>query len=1037
MPIKKYIEKLNEKYITGGATEHTHRPALQNLLEVLLPHLTVLNEPVRLDCGAPDYIILRKDIPVAFIEAKDIGDADLAGCGKNKEQFDRYKGALGNIIFTDYLDFWLCQDGEITDSVRIAELKKGQIVPLLNNFEKFRHLLMVFSDSRPIKIISSEKLACVMAGKARLMAEVIEYALSKNNDHNTLVGEMEAFKEVLIHDITPKEFADLYAQTIAYGMFAARIHDVSTDSFSRKKAAELIPKTNPFLRKLFQYIAGYDLDERICWIVDDLAEAFRATDIKAVMNGFGRYTQQTDPMVHFYENFLSAYDPKERRERGVWFTPQPVVKFIVKAIDEILQKEFGLKMGLADTSKISIEIKDHKQIELHKVQVLDPAAGTGTFLAETIRQIHEKFQDQAGMWQSYVEQHLIPRLNGFELMMAPYTMAHVKLDWMLSETGYKSTDKQRLRVYLTNSLEEHHPDTGTLFAQFLANEAREANGVKRDTPVMVVMGNPPYSGESKNKSEWIMTKMKVYKNEPGTNTRLKERNSKWINNDYCKFIRLGQFFVDKNKEGILAFITSHSFLDSLIFRGMRWHLMSGFDKIYIIDLHGNVKKKETPPGGGKDENVFDIEEGTSINIFIKTRTKTKKELADVYHCDLYGTRQKKYDYLIHNEFSNVQFTKLQPLAPEYFFVPKNLKRKSQYNKGFTVVDLFPVHSVGIVTARDEFTIHESIESLRHVIKDFLSITDEEAREKYKLGDDVKDWSVAGARDDLQSSKHIFVPIAYRPFDIRYTRYSGVSKGFHCRPRYNVMRHFIIGQNVGLIIGRQAITDNWSHVQVTKEIIDGRIHYSNKGISIICPLYLYPNRNDQPVSKTPNLNAEIVKTISEAIDLKFEDEKSGNKNKFAPIDLLDYIYAILHSPSYRLKYKEFLKIDFPRVPYPTDTIEFRRLVKLGSELRNLHFMEHPALDNHITKYPVAGNNAVKQLRWKPSKDGDTGRIWINAEQYFDDVPLKAWEFYIGGYQPAQKWLKDRKGLNLNYDQIKHYQKIIIILKVTDEIMKKIY
>jgi predicted helicase len=498
---------------------------------------------------------------------------------------------------------------------------------------------------------------------------------------------------------------------------------------------------------------------------------------------------------------------------------------------------------------------------------------------------------------------------------------------------------------------------------------------------------------------------------------------------------LGQFFVDKNAEGIQAFITNHGFLDNPTFRGMRWSLMNSFDKIYIIDLHGNAKKKETAPDGSKDENVFDIQQGVSINIFVKTGQKKKSAMAEVYHSDLYGLRPAKFNYLQQTKFKEIPFAKIQPSAPEYFFVPKDYRGKKKYDSGFSVAELFPVNSVGIVTARDEFTIHESPKAVSDLIADFLKISDEDAREKYDLDKDVNDWSVARARADLLSSKHNIVPISYRPFDVRYTSYSGVPNGFHCRPRRDVMKHFIIGSNIGLVVSRQAITDNWSHVQVTKEIIDNRIHYSNKGIPVACPLYLYHDNIDS--SRIPNLNIDIVNKIDKIIKLEFEDEKSGKKNKFAPIDILDYIYAFLYSSKYREKYKEFLKIDFPRVPYPADATEFCRLVKLGCELRQLHLMEHPDLKKVIREYPfsVSGDNAIDKLRWEVL-DEARGRVWINATQYFDKVPLIAWNFYIGGYQPAQKWLKDRKGRILALEDIEHYQRIVKALVMAYKLMERI-
>jgi type I restriction-modification system DNA methylase subunit len=622
--IQDYLSKINTRYKLGIATEHTYRGDLQTLIEALVPGINVTNEPSRIECGAPDYILTRKNIPVGYIEAKDIGK-DL-NSKDLKEQLDRYRKSLDNLILTDYLTFQLFRNGEFVSAVTLADAVPGKIIPRTENYKTFEDLILNFAAFKGQTIKSASKLSVMMAAKARLMAGVIERALSAGQGitgnnlfeeaNNTLHDQMNAFRQVLIHDITAKDFADIYAQTIAYGMFAARLHDPTLEDFTRQEAAQLIPSSNPFLRKLFQYIAGYDLDDRIKWIVDDLADIFRATDVAALMKDFGKATQQQDPMIHFYETFLSEYNPALRKSRGVWYTPEPVVNFIVRAVDDILKEEFGLSAGLADTSKVKIKVPVQGKMveqEVHRVQVLDPACGTGTFLAEVIRQVYRKFEGQEGIWNQYVEDHLLPRLNGFEILMASYAMAHLKLELLLKETGYKPTRQQRLKVYLTNSLEEHHQDTGTLFASWLSQEANEANHVKRDTPVMVVLGNPPYSVSSSNKSEWIEKLTADYKKD------LNERNIQPLSDDYIKFIRFGQHFIDKTGEGILAYISNNSYIDGIIHRQMRKHLLETFDKIYILDLHGNAKKKEVAPDGGKDENVFDIMQGVSINIFVKRR----------------------------------------------------------------------------------------------------------------------------------------------------------------------------------------------------------------------------------------------------------------------------------------------------------------------------------------------------------------------------------------------------------------------------------
>ena len=572
MTLESYIDNINQRYLLGNATEHTFRGDLQQLLESMVPEIRATNEPKRQSCGAPDYILTKKDIPVGFIEAKDIGDKDLEGKNKsvNKEQFDRYKASLDNLIFTDYIDFHLYHDGLFITKIAMAEITEKGIVALPQNFATFENLIKDFCTHIGQNIKSSKKLAEMMAGKARLLSDVIEKALTSDETHNedsTLKEQMTAFKNILIHDITSKGFADVYAQTIAYGMFAARLHDPTLDTFSRQEASELIPKSNPFLRKLFGYIAGPDIDDRIKWIVDNLTEIFLACNVEEILKNYGKSTKMEDPIIHFYETFLAKYDPKLRKARGVWYTPAPVVNFIVRAVDDILKTEFNLPQGLADTSKTTIKVDlQGKKInqEVHKVQILDPATGTGTFLAEVIKLIHKKFKGQEGIWSGYVENHLLPRLNGFELLMASYAMAHLQLDLFRTALGYKKTTpsyghpslggEQRIRVYLTNSLEKSHPDTGILFANWLSTEANEANHIKRDTPVMCIIGNPPYSGESANKGDWIMDLMQDYKKEPGGKEKLKERNPKWINDDYVKFLRYGQHFIEKNGSGVLAFI---------------------------------------------------------------------------------------------------------------------------------------------------------------------------------------------------------------------------------------------------------------------------------------------------------------------------------------------------------------------------------------------------------------------------------------------------------------------------------------------------
>lgn len=997
MDINSYIKQINEQYKTGNAREHSYRPMLQQLLTDMLHGFIVTNEPARISCGAPDYIISRGNMPVFYIEAKDINDNDLDGNNQHREQFDRYKQSLDHVIFTDYLDFHLYENGEWIRNVRLAEIQGNNIRLLQQNVEDFNSLVAHIADTHPTPITSATRLAQQMAAKARTLATTINRAfeLAENNEEEAennqqLQSQLEAFRHVLIHDLSSKDFADIYAQTIAYGMFAARLHDDTPDTFSRQEAASLIPKSNPFLRQIFQSIAGYDLDERIAWVVDDLVNIFLATDIKKVMRTYSHNNLHHDPMIHFYEDFLSEYNPKLRKSKGVWYTPQPVVQFIVQAVDEILQKDFNLTKGLADSSMIEHEVinpayepsrpsrgnRNPRTItrSMHRVQILDPATGTGTFLAETINRIYDRFRGMQGMWQGYVTDHLIPRLHGFELLMASYAVAHLKLDMLLSETGFsQSNNQKRLKIYLTNSLEECHPDTGTLWAAWLSNEASEANHVKRDCPVMVMIGNPPYNGESKNKGEWIMRLMESYKKEPGGEVQLNEKNPKWINDDYVKFIRLAQDYVERNGDGVIGYINPHGFLDNPTFRGMRWNLLKTFDKIYTINLHGNSKKKELCPDGSIDENVFDITQGVSINLFVKTGKKAKNKLGRIFYYDLYGKREDKYTFLSNTKFSEVEYQELKPVEPMYFFVPKNFEFQEEYDRGIYIANLISSNSMGVTTGCD---------------KELVSMN------KFPNENNF--------------------PYCYRPFDTQWINYD-LSK--IARSREKIMCH-LKRNNIALgLIKVNSSTDNLFKIFVTNGLTDKTLLSSKDNVNVF-PLYLYKEEFGTE-QKIPNINAEEWQKFNNAVG-----------RDTTPEELLDYIYAVLYSPMYRERYKEFLKVDFPRIPLPHSAEEFEYFAELGQQLIDLHLMKNANNWTLETKFPESGSQKVEQASRKENK------IFINDTQYFSNVSDIAWSFYIGGYQPAQKWLKDRKGCILSYDDLMHYRQIIHALCETDKIMKNI-
>lgn len=1036
--VSDFVAKVQAVYKTGAATEHSYRSALETLLSGLEQDITALNEPKRVKCGAPDFIVQRGEIVVGHVEAKDIGLDLRAMKDSNKEQQQRYLKALPNLVYTNCLDWDFYRDGERFASVTIADYLMG-IQPKPEEYERLENLLREFIAQQPQTITSTEKLAKMMAGKAGLIKDVLFKVLREDKEFRTdLGGQYKAFREHLIHDIKPEDFADIYAETIAYGMFAARLHDTSLETFTRQEALELLPKSNPFLRNLFSYVAGPTLDDSIRWIIDDLADVFQAANVAVLMKDFGTLTGRKDPFLHFYEDFLAAYNPAKRKARGVWYTPEPVVNFIVRAVDEVLRTEFGLTDGLADTSKVTIDLDTghndakgkpitHKR-DVHRVQILDPATGTGTFLAEVIKQIAPKVKDVAeGMWSGYIERDLIPRLHGFELLMASYAMCHMKLDMILSELGYRpGKAPPRLSVYLTNSLEEGDRDVRDLFmAQWLTREAQEANVIKRDMPIMCVLGNPPYSGVSSNNGEWATNLIAPYKTEPGGKAKLKERNSKWINDDYVKFIRFAEHMISKTGEGVLGFITNHGYIDSPTFRGMRWHLMQSFDKLYVLDLHGNSKKKEVAPDGSNDVNVFDIMQGVAIIIGVKHRKKSEAAKkppipAEVFHAEFWGPRRQKYDRLQQYELDSLSWTKLDPDPKYQMFYPINRKLLEAYDAGFELAQFMPMNQIGFQSHRDGFAVAFDKNVMEKRLADMLDerLSDDDLRRRYGIKDN-DDWSLAEQRSRAKGlnglNEHI-VPCDYRPFDRRFCM---LEETMMDRPRWSLLKNALPADNFGLNFVRQTKSASWQHGVVSKfptpavfvEIKDG---------SNFAPLYV---QEDIDQTRRVNFDAKLWKKLR----TKATDAAHGEPDELATFD---YIYGVLHCPAYRSTFAEFLKIDFPRIPWPASPAEFWDVAEKGGQLRRLHLMEPAAIGE--TPYPFRGegDGTVTEPKFKD------GKIWINDSQHFADVPQAAWDALIGGYQPAQKWLKDRKDRTLGFDDVKHYRQIIKILLETSRIMQTI-
>jgi hypothetical protein len=1053
--IQSYLSEIRALHASGQSTENSFRPALAKLFGSIDPALTVINEPKHLtDVGAPDFVFNRDDVAIGWCEAKDIGKdvRKFAATDYSKAQKERYKKGLPNLIYTNGLDFEFIRDGESVDFITIADL----IPTMPARLDSFGHLenrLRDFAHVTPLSVTSSAKLAAMMAGKAAIIKDIMGRALvadmkakDATGTASDLIGQYEAFKASLIHDITVEEFADIYAETIAYGLFAARLHDETPDTFTRAEALDLLPKTNPFLRELFIYIAGPNLDERLRRVIDELCHVFCATDMDRVLRNFGKITARQDPFLHFYEDFLAEYNPAKRKARGVWYTPEPVVNFIVRAVDEVLKSEFGLADGLADTSRITIDWDTgqndpktgkpaHIKKEVHRVQILDPATGTGTFLAEVVRLVSERIKGVApGQLSAYIERDLIPRLHGFELLMASYAMCHMKLDMILTRLGYKpSVQPPRLGVYLTNSLEEGERVEQTLFglSRAIANEAKAASDIKRQTPIMCVIGNPPYNSSSANNGPWIDGLIAPYKAELG-------EQKVNLNDDYIKFLRLGESYIERNGQGILAMITNNSFLDGITQRHMRRHLRRTFDAIYVLNLHGDIR---TDSGSAeKDENVFDITQGVAISIFVKKGASAKGQLSPVYYANAHGTRKSKYDRLISDTVSSAEFSEIEAEAPKYRFLPSGDPWRETYEAGFPLNELALTYSSGVQTKRDSICVTYTRSELEQILSDFALCNASELRERYGLPKDGRDWTISSAKADVASGNGQIHEFTYKPFDTRYFYFSGKTKGFVAYPRREVMQHVVGRENISLLFNRQNVRDYFSYAGVTQFACNhGTFYLGNRGQDYCFPLYLYPEKATLDQTIRVNLEPKLYAQIRKVAGLTGPQTAPNGTDAFRKatgdarpdeIKVFDYIYGMLHCPAYRETYAEFLKIDFPRIPFPASPDSFRAISEKGEALRRLHLMEDAAIG--ATPYPFHGDgdSMVDKPRY------ENGQVWINAEQYFDGVPAIAWDFHIGGYQPAQKWLKDRKGRALTYDDIRHYQRIIKILAETDRIMRTI-
>lgn len=1001
-----YVHTISKLSNTGMSTEHSYRGCLADLIQSLDKTVLANNEPKRKNFGAPDFIVFKNDVPIGYIETKDIGiNLDKA---EKSEQIQRYKDNLPNLIVTDYLEFHWYVEGEIRSSAKIAERNsKGRIVPFPGEEKNVLNLLDCFVTEETRIATDPRDLAERMGKIARMIRDTILSAL-RSEEESHLQKQMEAFHSRLIKELSEEQFADMYAQTICYGLFAARANHES-GIFARKTASYEIPKTNPFLRNLFDTIAGVGLDDRIAWAVDNVAYLLDRADFSKILKNFGQIAKNEDPVIHFYETFLASYDSGIRERKGVYYTPQPVVRYLVRSVDFLLEDKeyFGVEGGLANSESVTETNSSGERIKSHKVQILDPATGTGTFLFETIKMIRSSFKGNEGAWMKYVPAHLLPRIYGFELLMAPYAIAHLKIGLYLKETGYDFSSEDRLGIFLTNTLEEPIQfREGDVFDKFLVNESNEAGEIKEKKHIMVILGNPPYFGESQNKGEWIYNLLHKgrgnyfeFKGKP-----LNERNPKWLNDDYVKFIRFSQWKIEQSGSGILAFITNHAYLDNPTFRGMRESLRETFDDIYILDLHGNSGKAEKQADGSADQNVFEIAQGVALGIFIKKKGGESKPPARVFHSELLGDREFKYEWLKSHHINDTPWQEIHPSDDLCLFVPQDTKRRNEYEKNLKITEIMPAHSVGLLTARDHLSIHFSEKEIWDTVNRFYKMEPEEAREEFRLGQDVRDWKVELAQKDLRDTgpnKKYVQKILYRPFDYRYTYYTGKTKGFLCYPRMETMRHLLGGDNLALVTSRMTKGESFAHIQTTDlpgEVISLSPKTSNN--AFFFPLFL----KNELFAGDPNFSQDFLKEIR---------SKGLSED---PETLFHYIIAILYSSEYRKRYQEFLKRDFPRIPISSDRSLFKSLSKAGEKINSLQLLR--TRPKTKVKFPIQGNCKVEKVVYESEEE----RVWINSEQYFAKIPENIWEFMVGGYQVCEKWLNERKGRVLSFEEISYYSDI---------------
>jgi len=1004
-----YFKEIHQIYTGSDFREESFYPALKRLIEECAPLFqmqagtNVLVLPKKSEAGIPDFRVGKNGEIVGYIEAK-TPDTDLREI-EDSEQLIRYRDSLPNLILTNFLELRLYRHGNPIDRVEVGRqftLQSLKYPPVPEKLDLFFELLEKFFSFSTPEIQKSSALAIELAKRTRFLEHILQQELSRGNDEVTRF--YKAFQEELIETLTKERFADLYAQTITYGLFTARMK--VKNGFKRETAWKFIPESLPLLKEIFYSMTGPHFPESLTWIVDDITQVLEKADIDSILKEFKTTRWDEDPVIHFYETFLATYNPKERERLGVYYTPLPVVSYIVRSIHKILKEKFGKAEGLAT--------KD--------VTLLDPAAGTLTFVVQAIKQVQKELEERKkeGLIVPYIKEHIVPHFHAFEILVAPYTVGHFKVSMVLEEMGYRFKEGKRFQFYLTNTLEMKAPKQISFLID-LAKEGQEAKRIKEKVPILVVLGNPPYSVSSENKSEFIENLMDDYKKDVRS-----ERNIQPLSDDYIKFIRFAHWKIEQAGKGILGFITNNSYLSGIIHRGMRGKLLETFDEIYILNLHGSSRIGEKTPEGGKDENVFDIQQGVAIALYVKSEKLPKEK--KIYYTDLWELRERKYKYLFGNDVQTTIWQELKPIAPYYFFVPKDFALQGEYEKFWKVTDIFKERSSGVTTHRDHFVVGFTRREIIQRLRVFTGpLPDELVSQSLNLKD-TGTWKLSEARQKIKDQRleDKIYPYAYRPFDTMFVCYE---PSLIDRPRLPFMNNLKRGNIAFLCMREVVIESGFSHIFVSDRISDRRIFLSNRGAPYFFPLYLYLdepegqlfNNEILKAQRIPNFTPEFLQALKASLSLEP-----------APEEIFYYIYAILYSSTYRKRYEEFLKIDFPRVPLPSDYEVFKGLSNLGKELVDLHLLKASALDETEIGFPKGGSNRVEKI----SYDKENQRVFINKEQYFEGISKEVWEYRIGAYQVMEKYLKDRKKRKLSLDEVNHYMKVAKAIRLTIGLQEEI-